>query len=202
MLILTVSTVAGLAIYRAALADPVINHITLLTRRPVPSWASPPPDAANKTTTILHNNFLSYPQEVARRLAENDACIWALGKTSSGMNEQEYTKITHGYTLAAAQALKDASAGDGEGRSAQKPFRFVFIVFISSELADPAAASYMPMFTRVKGKTEKDLADLCNGAQHMKVHILRPGYFFPSTQYPEDRRNQRPRGDVFLDAFL
>ncbi|CCM03998.1 uncharacterized protein FIBRA_06155 [Fibroporia radiculosa] len=197
LLLTGVTGVAGLAIYRAALADSSVNHITLLTRRPIPSWAVLPPDAASKTTVILHKDFLSYPPDLAQRLAAHDACIWALGKSSKGVTEEEYTEMTHGYTLAAAQSLKDA--GVGGTRTDGNPFRFVFI---SGEGVKQDAPWYMPLFSRVKGRAEKDLIALCNSADHMKAHIVRPGYFFPSLQYPEDRKNQRSSTAQWLDYYV
>ena len=66
--------IAGLAIYRAALADPAVQRVTLLTRRPLPSWAELPANATEKTEVILHSDFKTYPPDLARRLAtENDA---------------------------------------------------------------------------------------------------------------------------------
>ncbi|KAI9062181.1 hypothetical protein FKP32DRAFT_1593757 [Trametes sanguinea] len=192
-LIITGATgVAGLAIYRAALVDPSVQKVTLLTRRPVPSWAKLPENAQAKTETIIHQDFKSYPPDLARRLAEHDALIWALGKSSVGMTEEEYTELTHTYTMAAAQALKDAGAGS-QGR----PFRFVFI---SGNSADPTGKSSQ-MWARVKGRVERELPELFQGT-NMITHVLRPGYFFPSKQYPEDRRNQRGALLSAVDTLL
>ncbi|MGB6191782.1 MAG: NAD-dependent epimerase/dehydratase family protein, partial [Terracidiphilus sp.] len=44
-------------------------------------------------------------------LADHDACFYCLGVSSSGMSEAEYTRITYGFTLAAAQMLSVASPG-------------------------------------------------------------------------------------------
>lgn len=124
---------AGLAAYRAALVDPAIDGITLLTRRPVPSWAKLPPQAVAKTTTILHQDFKTYPADLAQQLAEHDGLVWALGKSSVGMSEEQYTELTYNYTMSAARALKEAGAG-----SEEKPFRFVYV---SGEHADPTGES-------------------------------------------------------------
>ncbi|KAH9835303.1 uncharacterized protein C8Q71DRAFT_710050, partial [Rhodofomes roseus] len=176
---------AGLAIYRRALEDPEVTHITLLTRRPVPDWAVLPLNASSKTTTIIHTDFLSYPAGLAKQLAENDACIWALGRSAVGMTEEEYTATTYTNVMNAARAVKDA--GVGEGRPVDKPFR---IVYISGEGADPSQKSWQ-MWANVKGRTEKDLTEFCNSTPGMKARIYRPGYFFPSKMYPEDRKHQR-----------
>ena len=132
---------AGLAIYRAALTDPAVQQVTLLTRRAVPAWAQLPPNATEKTETIIHTDFKTYPPDLARRLAEHDALIWALGRSAVGMSEEDYTELTYEYTLSAARALKEAGAG-----TAEKPFRFVFI---SGEGADPTGKSGQ-MWARVK----------------------------------------------------
>ncbi|KZT70444.1 hypothetical protein DAEQUDRAFT_725356 [Daedalea quercina L-15889] len=196
LLLTGVTGVAGLAVYRAALRDPAITHITVLARRPIPSWAVLPPNASDKTTTIIHKDFLTYPPDLATQLAQNDACVWALGKSVAGMNEQEYTEMTHGYLLNAASALRDAGAG--ESRKEGDPFRFVFI---SGENADPSETS-LQMWARVKGRAEKDLTKLCASTPGMKARIFRPAYFFPSNEYPEDRRNQRPAWFRALDVVM
>lgn len=119
-------------------------HIALLTRRAVPDWAVLPPNAASKTTTIIHADFTAYSPELAARLAEHDACIWALGRSSMGMTEEEYTATTYTSVMNAARALRDA--GVGAERPADKPFRFVYI---SGEHANPEGKSRQ-MWARVK----------------------------------------------------
>ncbi|OCH93948.1 hypothetical protein OBBRIDRAFT_832254 [Obba rivulosa] len=195
-LLLTGATgVAGLAIYRAALNDPVVTAVTILSRRALPSWAELPANASSKTEVILHDDFTTYSPELARRLAEHDACIWALGKASAGMSEPDYTRLTYEYPMSAARALKHAGVGAGR---AQDPFRFVYI---SGAAADPTEKSIM-MWARVKGRTEKDLTEFCDNSEGMKAHILRPAYFFPSNQYPQDRKNQRPASAGYVDCVM
>ncbi|KAH9849052.1 hypothetical protein C2E23DRAFT_870931 [Lenzites betulinus] len=192
LIITGVTGVAGLAAYRAAVVDSAVDGITLLTRRPVPTWAKLPPQAAQKTTTILHQDFKTYPPDLARQLAENDALVWALGKSSMGMSEEQYNELTYEYTMAAARALKDAGAG-----SPERPFRFVFV---SGEHADPTGESRQA-WARIKGRVEKELPELFEGT-NLKVHVYRPGYFFPSKNYPEDRKNQRSLTLRVLDTVL
>lgn len=115
--------------------------MTLLTRRAVPSWAKLPPNATEKTEVILQSDFKTYSPDLARRLADHDALIWALGKSAIGMSEADYTELTYEYTLAAARALKEAGAGKPD-----KPFRFLFI---SGDGADPTGKSGQ-MWARVK----------------------------------------------------
>ncbi|KAM5541735.1 hypothetical protein V8D89_004464 [Ganoderma adspersum] len=183
-----VTGVAGLGIYRAALADPSVQRVTLLTRRALPSWAELPANATEKTEVILHSDFKSYPADLAKRLAEHDALIWALGKSSVGMSQEAYTELTYEYTMSAARALKDAGAG-----SPEKPFR---IVWISGELANPEGTGQM--WANVKGRVERELPQLLEGTD-MKAQIFRPGYFFPSKSYPQDRMNQRGAFERLVD---
>ena len=42
----------------------------------------------------------------------------------------------------------------------------------------------------MQGRTERELPALFEGT-NMRSHVFRPGYFFPSKDYPEDRLNQR-----------
>ena len=162
-LIMRTTNTAGLGIYRAALADPSIQRITLLTRRALPSWAELPPDATERTDVILHSDFKSYPTDLAKRLAEHDALIWALGKSSVGMSKEAYTELTYDYTMSAARALKDAGAGTPE-----KPFR---IVWISGELANPEGTGQM--WANVKVRSDTDDSTITSGTHH--VHATGPG---------------------------
>ncbi|KAI0360376.1 hypothetical protein OH77DRAFT_1418286 [Trametes cingulata] len=192
-LIITGATgVAGLSIYRAALADYSIERVTLLTRRPIPAWAKLPPNAGEKTEVVLHKDFKSYPPDLAKHLAEHDALIWALGRSTMGLSEEEYTELTYEYTMAAARALKEAGAG-----SESRPFRFVYI---SGEHADPTSKSRQ-MWARVKGRVERELPELFKDT-NIRVQVFRPGYFFPSKKYPEDRQNQRTAALRAVDAVM
>lgn len=115
----------------------------------MPSWAALPPNASEKTTTIIQKDFSSYSPEVASQLAQHDACIWAQGKSVLGMNEEEYTKLTHDYPLIMAKTLRDMDVGGG--RKDGEPFRFVYV---SGEHAD---ANSSTMWARVKVRVLKSL---------------------------------------------
>ncbi|THH27356.1 hypothetical protein EUX98_g6825 [Antrodiella citrinella] len=184
-LLLTGATgVAGLNIYRAAVADPAVDRITLLVRREMPSWAVLPPNAAAKTETIIHSDFTSYSLDLVTKIAEHDACIWAQGKSAIGMNETDYTRLTYEGPMAMVKALQDADLASA--RSADQPFRFVW-------LSGTGADTSKQMWARVKKRTEDELAATCEATPGMQAHIIRPGGFRPSSRYPEDSPNQRGR---------
>ena len=113
-------------------------------RREMPSWAVLPSNATEKTTTIVHTNFASYAPDLVSRLKEHDACIWAMGKSSLGISEPDYTAFAYTAPMALAGALRDA--GVGQNRAADQPFRFVYL---SGEQADPTEKSSQ-MWARVK----------------------------------------------------
>lgn len=191
-LLLTGATgAAGSAMLRVASHDPSVTSITVLSRRTLPPWlmSTLEQESQNKISTLILNDFLSYPADVKAKLVEHDACIWALGTSSVGMKEEDYTKITVDYTNTAVKALEEVGV--------KKGFQFVFV---SGEGADPEGQSKV-MFARVKGRIEKELLDNSN----IEARILRPGYFFPPREYPELRSAIRPAWQRALDiplAFL
>ncbi|KIK95353.1 hypothetical protein PAXRUDRAFT_827114 [Paxillus rubicundulus Ve08.2h10] len=189
-LILTgVTGAAGIQIFRQAITDAAITKITVLSRRALPTWMDVPQN--DKTEVIVLQDFLNYPSDLPARLGEHDACIWALGKSSVGLSEEEYTKITYDYTMTFAKQIQPFTRARTAG-----PFTFVFI---SGEGADQTEKSSL-LFARIKGRTEKALLDLPPEA-NIRTHILRPAYFFPSKHHPSDRVNIRSSTARALDAI-
>ncbi|KAI0064831.1 hypothetical protein BV25DRAFT_1822562 [Artomyces pyxidatus] len=174
---------AGLPILRTLLADPSVSSVTVLARRPLPTWAALSPTSPTthpKLTTIPDTDFLHYSPQLRSTIAAHDACIWALGKSSLGMSEAAYTEMTVGYLDAFFHAAQESGAGTPE-----RPFR---IVFISAYGADSSETSRV-MYSRVKGIAENRLlanARASNGA--IRATVMRPGYFFPA---PADAPYQR-----------
>ncbi|KAH8115883.1 hypothetical protein DFH11DRAFT_1506864 [Phellopilus nigrolimitatus] len=195
-LILTGATgAAGLEILRTAIADPAVSQITVLSRRALPSSIPP----SNKVVHIPHTDFASYPPELLARLAGHGACIWALGVSQRGMDEEAYTYITHDYPLAALQALDEAGVRGADGQ-----LRFVYF---SGAGADAEGKSRF-LFGRVKGLAEKDLSAYVSSStspspsSQTSLHVfnLRPGYFFPSNL--EDAAALRSRGARALHIIM
>jgi len=187
-LLLTGATgVAGLSVYRAALNDPLVSQVTLLLRREMPSWIELPPNAEEKTQVVIHKDFTRYSPELIARIADHDACVWALGKASGGLSEEEYTLLSYEYPMEAMKALVNGGAVFG---SEDAPFQFVYI---SGEGADEESRM---MWARVKGRTERDLIE--GSTSTVKGRVIRPGYFFPTL--PADRQNQRSLTARALDV--
>jgi len=178
LLLTGVTGAAGIQILRTAIQDESITKVTILTRRHLPQWMDLP--QTDKTNVIILDDFLNYPDDLPPRLAQHDACIWALGKSSSGISEEEYTKMTHGYLMAAVIALEKGGVGqemteeDGSAKG-RPPFR---LVFISGEGADQTEKGLMK-FARIKGRAEKSLLEL-PPSSNIIATIIRPAYFFPT----------------------
>jgi nucleoside-diphosphate-sugar epimerase len=122
---------------RQAIEDKNIEHITVITRRPLDKDIT-----SDKLNIVIHTDFLDYTPLL--NLFENhQGCIWALGVSQNSVNEADYIKITHDYTLAAANAISRVNP----------QMRFVFV---SGMGADSTEQSRF-LFGRIKGKTENDL---------------------------------------------
>ncbi|MFK0043665.1 epimerase [Streptomyces sp. NPDC090741] len=98
-------------------------------------------------------------------LASFDACFFCLGVSAVGMKEQEYRRITHDLTLAAARPLAAANP------------RLTF-AYVSGEGTDSTEQS-RTMWARVKGETENDLLQL-----PFQAYMFRPGLVQPVRGMP------------------
>ncbi|KAG1757245.1 hypothetical protein EDB19DRAFT_1866181 [Suillus lakei] len=191
-LVLTgVTGAAGIQVFRQAVSDAAITKITILSRRALPSWMDIPEN--DKTEVVVLKDFLNYPSDLSTRLAGHDACVWALGKSSVGLSDEEYTRITYDYTMHFVNSLQEAGTRDKTG----EPFRFVFV---SGEGADPSGKSNLK-FARIKGMTEKALFDL-PPSSNIKASVMRPAYFFPSKDHPSDRENIRSSTARAMDCLM
>ena len=57
-----------------------------------------------KLQEIAHADMWNYAS-IAGQLRGFDACFFCLGVTSAGMSEADYTRVTYGITMAAAETL-------------------------------------------------------------------------------------------------
>jgi uncharacterized protein YbjT (DUF2867 family) len=89
-----------------------------------------------------------------------DACFFCLGVPSAGVNEPDYTRITHDLTVSVAAAV-----------AAHNPA--ATFVYVSGQGADSSEQGRV-MWARVRGRTENALL-----ATSLRTFILRPGYIQP-----------------------
>ena len=144
---------AGSEALNVALQDPEITHVTVLTRRST--------GAVNmKLIEVLVKDFTDY-SGLAPHLAHQDIFLWDLGISQNAVKKDEYVRITHDYTMAAAAAYFLANPN---GR----------FCFLSGQGADQKEKS-LTLFGRVKGRVERELTAKYGD----RVYSFRPGYIRP-----------------------
>ncbi len=144
---------AGSGALRAAIADPAIDGITVLSRRP-------PREEAENVHFIAHTDFTNF-STVRKELASADAVIWSLGTSQNRVGRDELHHITVDYAVAGAQAFR---ASNPKGA----------FLHLSGSGADPTGKSRMP-FAIEKGRAENAL----NAMGFDKLWHFRPGYIHP-----------------------
>jgi uncharacterized protein YbjT (DUF2867 family) len=153
ILIFGATGMVGTGALRECLLDSEVERVLTLGRAPTGTKHS-------KLAEIVRKDLLDYAG-IENQLAGFDACFFCLGVSSSGMNEADYTRITHDIALAAASALLRLNP--------QMTF-----IFVSGAGADRTERGRV-MWARVKGKTENALLRLPFKA----VYVFRPGIIEP-----------------------
>lgn len=168
VLIFGATGMVGYGVLRELLDSPSVTRVVSIGRRTI--------DLSNpKLAQIVHTDFEDFAP-IADQLTGLDACMWCVGISSAGLSEEQYTTITHTYTLAAATLLVKANPA----------MRFCFV---SGAGAD-SSASGRTMWARVKGMTENALMDL----NFKDVIIFRPGFI-------KAQRGSQPRGSLYKAMY-
>ena len=118
--------------------DPGVERITVIGRR---STGTTHP----KLTEHVRSD-VSDLSGLETELATVDACLFCLGVSAAGLDEQRYTALTHDLTLDVARTLVRLNP------------RMAF-AYVSGRGTDPTEEGRM-MWARVKGRTENDLRKL------------------------------------------
>lgn len=87
----------------ACLNASVVEEVRAITRKPI-TRTHP------KLHSILHTDFLDYCA-VEAAFDSIDACLFCLGVSITKVSKDEYRKITHDFTIAAARTLLARSPG-------------------------------------------------------------------------------------------
>jgi len=143
----------GQGVLRECLLDPAVETVLSVGRKPTGQHHA-------KLRELAHENFLDFTP-IAQKLAGYDACFWCLGVTSAGTSEQDYTRMTYEFTMAAARELVKMNSA-------------MTFVFVSGAGADTTEKS-RTMWARVKGKTENELLRMPFKA----VFVFRPAFIQP-----------------------
>lgn len=165
--ILTGSTgFAGSAILRRLLADDSVDRVTSLSRRATGV-------SSGKLDEVLLSDFSAYDAGLIARLAEHDACIWALGGKASDLAQPDlYERITHTFTLSLAREIASAAA--------RRPFSFCYLSGMGADPTETARLPWQKLTRHLKGRTERDLSALQSAHPQFCVHHVRPGGILPA----------------------
>src|SRR6266478_1480207 len=153
IMIFGASGMVGQGALRECLRDPEVEQVVSVVRAPTGS-------THEKLREIAHNNFLDFTP-IENELTGLNACLYCLGVTSTGTTEENYTRITYEFTIAAATTLLKMNPG-------------MSFVFVSGRGADSTERG-STMWARVKGKTENALLAMPFRA----VYVFRPAMIQP-----------------------
>jgi uncharacterized protein YbjT (DUF2867 family) len=142
----------GQGVLRECLRDPEVERVLVVGRKSIGNQNE-------KVREIVHRDFLDF-SSIEDQLAGYDACFFCLGVSSVGMAEQDYTRVTYDYTMAAAQVLAKKNPG----------MTFIYVSGAGTDSTEKGRLAW----ARVKGKTENALFKL-----PFKAYAFRPGYVQP-----------------------
>jgi uncharacterized protein YbjT (DUF2867 family) len=127
---------AGGSVLEACLATPRVDVVRAITRRPLKRDHS-------KLRVFVHSDFIDYTS-VRDAFVNIDACLFCLGVSSTQVRGEQYRRITHDYTMAAARMVKQWSPAAA----------FHYITGKGTQIDSRLT------WARVKGQTEKELIDV------------------------------------------
>jgi len=158
------SGTAGDGILKAALADPGIARIEVITRRATPRIDAGV--ASGKVNMTIHMDYLDYTA-VHEQLAAVDTVYWAIGTSAVGVDEKTYGMIHVDFP---AQFVREW-LGVSEKRG-------ISFHYISS--SDISADSSM-MWAREKVRAENTLFEIAENT-NLRVIAYRPDYIGPTEE--------------------
>lgn len=133
-----------------------------------------------KVREVIHQDFTDF-SAIEDEFAGLDACFFCLGVSSGGRSQEEYVRITHDYTLAAATPL-----------AARNPS--LTFTYVSGEGTDSTERG-RSAWARVKGRTENELLAL-----DFHAYMFRPAWIQP--QNGEKSRTRWYRVAYSLTSWL
>jgi hypothetical protein len=158
------SGTAGDGILKAALANPDISKIHVITRRATPRIE----EGVNsgKVQMTLHMDYLDYTA-IKQQIADADAVYWAIGISSVGVDEKTYGMIHVDFPAHFLAEWTDVSD--------KSDISFHYIS--SSDISEDSSA----MWAREKVRAERTLFELADGT-NLQVIAYRPDYIGPTDE--------------------
>lgn len=158
------SGTAGDGILEAALADPEIRKIHVITRRPTARIEEGV--ASGKVQMTLHRDYLDY-SAIREQISEADAVYWAIGTSSVGVDEETYAMIHVDFPMRFVEEWMEFSD------RADVSFHYIS----SSDISEDSRM----MWAREKVRAENSLFAFAEGTK-MRVIAYRPDYIGPTDQ--------------------
>jgi hypothetical protein len=158
------SGTAGDGILKAAMESPGIRTIQVITRRSTPRIAAGV--AAGRVRMTLHTDYLDYAA-IHGQIAEADAVFWAIGTSSTGVDEESYARIHVDFPVRFVTEWM---------RVTTKP-RASFHYISSSDISEDSRV----MWARQKLRAERSLIALAEGSR-IDVIAYRPDYIGPTEE--------------------
>ncbi len=121
VLLLGATGMVGQGVLRECLLDPDVESVVAVLRNATGQQHP-------KLRELPHGDFLDF-SPIENQLSGFDACFFCLGVSSAGISEENYQRITYGFTLAAALVLVKLNpnmtfiyiSGAGADSSEQRP---------------------------------------------------------------------------------
>lgn len=158
------SGTAGDGILKAALADPAIRKIHVITRRS--SLRIEQGVAAGKVQMTLHMDYLDY-SAVREQFTSADAVYWAIGTSTLGVDEKTYRMIHVDFPTQFVAEWMNVS------NKSEVSFHYIS----SSDISADSRA----MWAREKVRAEQSLFKLAEGTK-IRVIAYRPDYIGPTPE--------------------
>jgi len=155
---------AGDGILKAAMADPEIEKIHVITRRLSPRIEEGV--ASGKVQATLHMDYLDYSL-IHEQIEEVNTVFWAIGISSFGVDEETYGRIHVDFPM---QFVSEWS------KVSDKP-DISFHYISSSDISADSSA----MWAREKVRAEESLIDFADGTK-LRVIAYRPDYIGPTPE--------------------
>jgi uncharacterized protein YbjT (DUF2867 family) len=143
----------GQGVLRECLLDPDVESVVSIGRGATGQQHA-------KLSELRHSTFLDF-SAIEDQLSGFDACFFCLGVSSAGLTEEQYERITYGFTIAAARVLARLNPG----------MTFIYVSGMGTDSSEHGRS----MWARVKGKAENELLRLPFRAAYM----FRPGAIVP-----------------------
>ena len=143
----------GQGVLRECLLDPGVQRVVVVNRRP--GGKTDP-----KLREVIHRDLFDLTS-IEHELRDIDACFFALGVTSIGLNEEQYSRITYDLTVSIAQTLVRLNPA----------MTFIFVSGASTDSTERGRV----MWARVKGRAENAVLALPFRA----AYTFRPGAIIP-----------------------